>query len=221
MARLKKPIDYVNALRLSSDPEARRLGETLHRQRLQWTKSLRLEDLLQFMQSIQKNKERVGVAQLFGKFRAYSPEEFVYRLIQAKVSISKSLDVYWGEKCLIWRKDSQQHGMEMDIIVGRKLNKFIEPTVTVDAKVELDASRLKTALASFLLLKKRYSHVKCFLVYMIGEVHPLLPKLMEPWIDGIYQFSLDKDETTAFVKSVQEAVKQEKPSLFSLQRSAL
>jgi len=105
------------------------------------------------MQSIQENKERVGVSQLFGKFRAYSPEEFVYRLIQAKVSILKPLDVYWGEKCLIWRKDGQQHGMELDIIVGRKLNEFIEPTVAVDAKVELDASRLKTALASFLLLK--------------------------------------------------------------------
>ena len=31
---------------------------------------------------------------------------------------------------------------------------------------------------------------------------------MEPRIDEIYQFSLDKDEATVFVKSVQEAVKQ-------------
>jgi hypothetical protein len=31
---------------------------------------------------------------------------------------------------------------------------------------------------------------------------------MEPWIEGVYQFSLDKQETIAFVKSVQEALKQ-------------
>jgi len=36
----------------------------------------------------------------------------------------------------------------------------------------------------------------------------LLLKLMERWIDGIYQFSLDRDETTAFVESVKEAAKQ-------------
>ena len=186
MARLKKPIDYVKALRLSSDPETRRLGETLHKQYLKWTKGLHLKDLLEFMQNIQDNKERVGVAQLFGKFRAYSLEEFVCRLIQAKVSIPKSLDVHWGEKCLILKRNGQQHGMEMDILVGKKIGGFIEPTVAVETKVELDASRLKTALASFVLLKKRHSHMKCFLVYMIGEVRPLLLKLTEPWIDGIY-----------------------------------
>ncbi len=98
--------------------------------------------------------------------------------------------------------------MELDILTGRKLNKFIEPTVAVEVKVELDSSRLKTALASFLLLEKRYPHVKCFLVYMIREARSLLLKLTEPWIDGTYQFSLERDETTAFVKSVQEAVKQ-------------
>jgi hypothetical protein len=34
MVRLKKPIDYVNGLRLSSDPETRKLGESSIRMRL-------------------------------------------------------------------------------------------------------------------------------------------------------------------------------------------
>jgi len=59
MTRLKKPINYVNALRLSSDPETRKLGESLHKQYLQWAKSLHLKDPLKFMQSIQDNKERL------------------------------------------------------------------------------------------------------------------------------------------------------------------
>jgi len=42
----------------------------------------------------------------------------------------------------------------------------------------------------------------------ILRARSLLLKLIERWIDGIYQFSLDKDETTAFVESGQEAVKQ-------------
>lgn len=209
MARLKKPIDYVNQLLLNPNPDLRKLGENLQKQHGQWKRSLNLKHLLSFMKTIQENRDKIGVAQLFGKFRAYSFEEFVYRLIQAKVSILPPFNVYWGEKCLIWKGDDGEYGMELDVVVGKKLNQFVvEPQVAVEAKVELDASRLKTALTSFLLLKQRYPNVKCFLVYMFGEIDPLLMKLTAPWIDGIYQFSPHKDETTAFVGSVQEAVKQ-------------
>jgi hypothetical protein len=77
----------------------------------------------------------------------------------------------------------------------------------VEAKVELDASRLKTALVSFLFLKRRYPNV-VFPSLHVRRNLPLLLELTAPWIDGIYQFSLHKDETSAFVKSIQEAVKQ-------------
>ena len=166
MARLKKPKDYVNQLILNPNPDLRKLGENLQKRYGQWTRSLSLKHLINFVKTIQENRDKIGAAQLFGKFRAYSFEEFVYRLIQAKVLIPKPFNVYWGEKCLVWKDGDQEYGMELDVVVGKKLNQFIEPLVAVEAKVELDASRLKTALASFLLLKRRYPSAKCFLAYM-------------------------------------------------------
>lgn len=208
MARLKKPMDYVNQLLLNPDIDIRRLGENLQKQYEQWKRSLDLKHLLDFMKTIQENRDKIGVAQLFGKFRAYSFEEFAYRLVQAKVSIPKLFNVYWGEKWLVWKDGDLEYGMELDVVVGKKLDQFIEPLVAVEAKVELDASRLKTALASFLLLKQRYPNVECFLVYIFGEIDSLLLELTAPWIEGIYQFGPRRDEITAFVRSVQEAVKQ-------------
>jgi len=208
MSRLKKPVDYVDMLRLDPKREKRELGETLHGQYKRWTQSLRLNDLLGFIQTIQEGKDQIGVAQLFGKFRAYSLEEFVYRLIRARVSIPEPLGVYWGERCLIWRGSGREYGMEVDVLVGKKLDGFVQPVVAVDAKVELDASRLKTTLASFLLLKRCHPHAKCLLVYIRKEVDPPLLRLTEPWIDRVYQFSAERNETAIFVESVQAAVKQ-------------
>ena len=204
MARSKKPIDYIRELR--SSPNTRRLGESLYRQYVRWTRSLRLEDFLSFLQTIQDNKERIGAPQLFGKFRAYSFEEFVYRLLLNKVSIPKALDVYWGERCYVWREDSREYGMELDIVVARRFNKLVKPMVAVDAKVELDASRLKTSLASFLFLKRGNPEVKCFLVYLLRDIDALLLRLAEPWINGIYRLSVGGDETAVFIASIQQAL---------------
>jgi len=207
MTKMKKPTDYISHLSFSSNPKTRELGESLNKQYCDWTQSLQLKSLLNFLKTIQENKGEIGVAQLFGKFRAYSFEEFVYRLIQAEVSFPKSLGVYWGEKCLIWEETGQKYGMEFDVTVGKKLDDFVEPTVAIEAKVELDSSRLKTSLASFLLLKQRSLNVKCFLVYMLAEIDPLLLRLTKPWVDEIFQFSSERDETRAFIKSVQNAIK--------------
>lgn len=87
--------------------------------------------------------------------------------------------------------------MELDIVIGKKLNKLIQPAVAIDAKVELDASRLKASLASFCLLERWNPDVKCFLVYMFRDMDGLLLKLAEPWIDRIYELSIKKDETAA------------------------
>jgi len=207
MTKIKKPVNYINSLRFSSDSKTRELGESLHKKYLQWTQSLNLNSLIEFLKVIQENRERIGVAQLFGKFRACSFEEFVYRLILTKVSLTEELSLYWGEKCLIWKESGQKYGMELDVLVGRKIDDLVDAAVAIDAKVELDASRLKTTLASFLLLKQRNPNVKCFLVYMLGEINPLLLKLSEPWVDGVYQIGLERDETLVFLKSVQDALK--------------
>jgi hypothetical protein len=207
MTKLKKPVDYINDLRRSSSPKTRKLGEFLNKQYYDWTQSLQLEGLLNFLKAIEENKDEIGVAQLFGKFRAYSFEEFVYRLIQTEVSVPKPLSVYWGEKCLIWEGAGQKYGMEFDVTVGKKLDDFVEPIVAIDAKVELDSSRLKTSLASFFLLKQRSQNVKCFLVYTLAEIDPLLLNLTKPWVDEIFHFGPERDETRTFIKSIQKAMK--------------
>ncbi len=206
MAKMKRPRDYIGDLCSSPNPETRRLGETLRGQYSHWTQNLSLEDLTTFLKIIQENKDRIGAPQLFGKFRAYSFEEFVYRLIQTRISIPENLGVHWGEKCLIWKGKGKKYGMELDILIGKKLNEFVEARIAVDAKVELDAARLKTTLASFLLLKEWSPQVKCFLVYTRGEINPILLGLAKPWIDGIYQFNLERDETERFIKSLQDAI---------------
>jgi len=206
MARMKRPRDYIGDLCSSPNSETRRLGETLRGQYSHWTQSLSLEELTTFLKTIQEKKEKIGAPQLFGKFRAYSFEEFVYRLIQARILIPKNMGVYWGEKCLIWKEENQEYGMELDILIGKKLNEFVEARVAVDAKVDLDAARLKTTLASFLLLREWNSQVKCFLVYMREEINPVLLDLAKPWIDGTCQLTPERDETESFIKSFQDAI---------------
>jgi hypothetical protein len=204
----KKTVDYINELRFGSDQEKCVLGENLLRQYKGWTRSLRLKDLLDFLNCIQDNKEKIGAAQFFGKFRAFSFEEFIYRLLKTKLDIPRRLQVFWGEKCLIWKEDTQHYGIEVDIAVGRKLDGFIKPAVAVDAKVELDAARLKTALASVLLVKRLNPKTKCFIVYIRKEVNNLLLNAANTWIDGIFQFSLERDESDNFLTLVQNATLQ-------------
>lgn len=204
MARVKMPIDYIE--KISSKEETKELGQLLREQYLKWSRSLRLKDFLRFMKTIQDNKDSIGVAQLFGKFRAYSFEEYVYRLIVAKVLLPKNLRAYWCEKCLIWRNRKQAYGTEIDIAIGKKRGEFVDPVVVVEVKVELDASRLKTALASFVIIKNWNPKAKCFLVYLEKKVDQSLLELTKSWIDGIYNFSQGTNQVEAFLGFIKEAL---------------
>jgi hypothetical protein len=182
------------------------LGEELFRQYKRWTQSLRLTDLLDFLNSIQDSKESIGAPQFFGKFRATSLEEFVYRLLKTKLTLPKRLQVFWSEKCLIWKGNSQRYGVETDVSIGRKIDGFVKPLVAIDAKVELDASRLKTALASMLLIKRLNRKARCFIVYIRREISHSLLDAVDFWIDGIFHFSLRRNQTTDFLRIVQNAI---------------
>jgi len=197
LLRVKKTVDYINELRLSDSEEKRLLGNKLAVQYAKWTKTLNLQDFLGFANFIQENKAKIGVAQFFGKFRAYAFEEYIYHLLQAKISFPRHLQIFWGEKCLVWRKGGKGYAMEFDISIGKKINGFVEPNVVFDAKVELDSARLKTALASFVILKRWNSNVKCLLVYVVKDVDSALLELANYWIDGVFRLSLEKDETEA------------------------
>jgi len=208
MARLKKPVDYIAELQSSSDRNKRRIGEQLKMAYATWTKTLKTEDFLKFLELIQRNKEKIGAAQFFGKFRAFSFEEYVYHVLKTRVRIPKSLNVFWGRRCKVSAGKNGVYGIEADIAIGVEDNAFIKPEIVVDAKVELDASRLKTALASFMLVKAYNRKTRCFLVYIKREVDAALLKLARKWIDGIFEFNAEEKEVKKFIVAVQEALLQ-------------
>jgi len=207
MARLKKPINYIEEL--LKKPKSKTVGEKLRGQYYKWIKSLKIEDFCFFLDLIEKNRKVIGLAQFFGKFRAYSFEEYVYRLLKQKCSIPEKFEVYWGEKCRISKPNEEEYCMEADIIIGKKQNQCVKPKIVIDTKVELDASRFKNALASFMLIKRANLKAKCFLVYLKKEVDEALLHLADFWIDGIYNFSWKVGEIEKFLYDIQVALKVE------------
>jgi len=202
----KKTINYIRELCRSSDSQVSMLGEELLRGYEKWTRSLRLTDLLDFLNRIHESKEKLGTAQFFGKFRASAFEEFAYRLLKAKLNLPSSLQIFWGERCLIWTKRYQSYGVEVDIAIGKRRKDFVEPIVAVDAKVELDAARLKTALASMLLIKRLNRKTSCFIVYLKKEISNVLLEAVEAWIDGVFHFSPGQNGIANFLTVVRNAL---------------
>ena len=199
MTRVKKAINYINDLRLSKEETRRALGNLLLLKYEKWAETLSLKDFLDFNDFIMKNKTEIGAAQFFGKFRAYAFEEYVYRLLKERVCINKPLELFWGEKCPVWSKDGESYVLEFDISIGRKVQGFVEPLMVFDAKVELDSARLKTALASFMMLKHWKPKTKCVLVYVTRELEETFLELAKIWAEATFQFSLENDETEAFI----------------------
>ncbi|MEM3796816.1 MAG: hypothetical protein QXD34_00655 [Candidatus Bathyarchaeia archaeon] len=206
MARIKKAIDYINELCESKNEKQRALGETLRAQYKRWTETLTLEDFLKFSETIMENKAEIGAAQFFGKFRAYAFEEYIYRILKAKIHIEKPLEIFWAEKCLVWREKGKEYAMEFDVSIGTCKGELVDPMIVLDAKVELDSSRLKTAIASFAILKKWKPEAKCIVAYVKRELDDNLLKLARNWADGVFQFSLENNETEAFLIFVAKCV---------------
>jgi hypothetical protein len=184
----------------------RTLGNKLNAQYKKWASTLSLEDFIDFIKIIKENKDKIGVAQFFGKFRAYAFEEYIYQLLNAKIVFPSSLQLFWGEKCLVWKKERKEYAMEFDISIGRKVKCYVEPVVVFDAKVELDSSRLKTALASFAILKTWNPKTRCVLLYMNKELDDTLLEIAGHWVDGIFQFNLTNDECKAFLEYITECL---------------
>jgi len=207
LTRLKKPTDYVEDLCASQDVETRQIGFLLRRKYRAWTANLKVRDFEVFLNTIQRHKDKIGPAQFFGKFRAYAFEEYVYRLIKSKVLLPKGFDVFWGEGVQVRQEKGQTYNMEVDVSIGRygKYG-FIYPLVVVDCKVEIDASRLKTAIASFTLLKHFTPDVDCFLLYIRKDVGDLFFQLVRNWIDGAYQISIRNDESERFIESLRKVL---------------
>lgn len=208
MPRIKRAIDYIGALCVSEDKEKIALGEKLKQLYDKWLKTLNLQDFMHFLETIKKNKDKIGVPQFFGKFRAYAFEEYVYKLINAKCCVPKGLQTFWGEKCIVWREGENEYAMEFDVSIGKRVNNFVEPKVVFEAKVELDSARLKTALASFAILKQSNPKAKCILIYLIKDFDPFLFKLGEHWADGTFQLNTKTSAPNNFVNFVNKLLKE-------------
>lgn len=202
MARVKKALKYIEDLCLSRDEARKDIGERLKTLYYRWIKTLSLEDFLEFNETIKLNKDLIGAAQFFGKFRAFAFEEYIYRLIRRRVNVPVSLKIFWGEKCVVWRNFEKFYSVEFDVSIGLKEKDYVTPKIVFDAKVELDSSRLKTALASFILLKDWKPEAKCILVYIDRELNEALLDIAKSRIDGVFQLSLKNNETEAFLKFV-------------------
>ncbi len=202
MTRVKRALKYIEDLRLSSDEAKREIGELLENLYYRWIKTLSLKDFLEFNETIKLNKDLIGAAQFFGKFRAYAFEEYIYRLIKRRVDVPFSLKIFWGEKCVVWRKSEKFYAVEFDVSIGLKEEDYVDPKIVFDAKVELDSSRLKTALASFILLKDWKPEAKCILVYVDRELDEALLTLAKNRVDGVFQLNLRNNETEAFLNFV-------------------
>lgn len=183
--RRKRPKDYISQL-MSQGGEREKLGRILLKSHRKAIDDLAVEDLLAFLDIVQTNRRLLGFPQSFGKFRAYSLEEFVHELIRRKARIPKSLGIFWAEKAKI----TDTYGTEIDLMIGeRDKGHFIVPIVAIDCKVELDASRLKTSLASFSLVKQSAMGARCLLVYVRKEIDDELLDIARRQIDGLFCLS--------------------------------
>lgn len=206
MARLKKAIDYINFLCASKQRERQLLGEDLRRLYERWRSTLKLGDFLAFVDFIMVNKQLMGAAQFFGKFRAYAFEEYIYTLLINRCRLPHPMGIYWGEKCIVMHDGVKAYGMEFDVSVGVKNAGYVDPALVIDAKVELDSARLKASLGSFAILKRQKPEVKCALVYVLKELDEALLRLAGDWIDAFFNLSEDKDEVEGLINYVGSCV---------------
>jgi len=123
LPRIKRAVDCINAL-CSSESEAKSmLGNALKQRYERWLETLNLQDFLRFIETIKENKDQIGVPQFFGKFRACTFEECVYRLIVTKVDIPEHFNCFgarnalFGGKvetiCHVVRRFHRQKGKEL------------------------------------------------------------------------------------------------------------
>jgi hypothetical protein len=202
LVRIKKPIDYINDLCISGDSNKRLLGRSLQSSYERWTQTLAFSDFYDFMNLIRDRKAEIGSAQFFGKFRAYAFEEYIFRLLQKELPIHEPMKVFWGEKCMVLGGSGGSYAMEFDITIGKRKNNHIEPVMAIEAKVELDSARLKTAIGSFAILKSLKPEVKGLLVYMIKELNENFLKLAENWIDATFQISPENNQTESLLRFI-------------------
>lgn len=187
--RRKKTVNYIEQIAKYDY----KLGGKLRESYSRWIETLSIDDFNDFLDLIYEFKEDImrGLGRLLqtvGQFRAYSLEEYIYQLIRRRVRIPRSMDVYWNEDVAIWKLNSHTYTVRFDILIGSKNNKYVEPTIIVEAKVEVDAPRLKNVFMNFILAKTLKPNVKTILVYVNWNASQILKYITLKYVDRLYWF---------------------------------
>ena len=187
--RRRKALSYIEKL-MMYDYE---LGVKLRESYNQWIKTLSIDDFNRFLNLIYEFRENImrstgGLIQMIGQFRAYSLEEYVYQVIKRRVRVPAGMDVYWNDDVAVWRINSYVYTVRFDILIGSKNNRYVDPSIIVEAKVEVDAPRLKNVFMNFTLAKVLKPNVETILVYVRWNASQALKSITLKYINKVYWF---------------------------------
>jgi hypothetical protein len=86
-------------------------------------------------------------------------------------------------------------------LIGSKNDRYVDPSIIVEAKVEVDAPRLKNVFMNFTLAKMLKPNVKTILVYVKWNASQILKSIMSKYINGVYRFGYGcMDDVDMFVE---------------------
>jgi hypothetical protein len=187
--RRRKALNYIEKL-MMHDYE---LGVKLRESYNQWIETLSIDDFNRFLNLIYEFRENImrstgGLMQMIGQFRAYSLEEYVYQVIRRRVRVPVGMDVYWNDDVVVWRINSYVYTVRFDLLIGSKNNRYVDPSIIVEAKVEVDAPRLKNVFMNFTLAKILKPNVETILVYVRWNASQTLKSITLKYVNKVYWF---------------------------------
>ncbi|RLE69973.1 MAG: hypothetical protein DRJ37_07215 [Thermoprotei archaeon] len=198
--RRTKAINYIQLMKNNSNPEVARAGLELEELYFKWKKSLDVRDLVDFVEAIEEKyawalKKGLGrMPQSIGQFRAYALEEYIYD-ITSQV-LGNDYRILWNEKIPVWEEEFE-YSIAQDLAVLDYKGKL---KAVVEAKVEVDAQRLKAVLMNFSLLKISRKPF-CAIVYIRWNADEKLKFLARRiCVDEIFDFNRNPSEVERYKK---------------------
>jgi hypothetical protein len=200
--RRRKALNYIERLMMHDYGLGVRLRESYNR----WIETLSIDDFNRFLDLIYEFRGDImrnmgGLIQMIGQFRAYSLEEYVYQVVRRRVRVPVGMGIYWNDDVVVWRLNSYIYTVKFDVLIGSKNDRYVDPSIIVEAKVEVDAPRLKNVFMNFTLAKMLKPNVKTILVYVKWNASQILKSIMSKYINGVYRFGYGcMDDVDMFVE---------------------
>ena len=195
---------YIDKLLESGCPEAVRTGKKLKLEYEKFKTTLKVEDFTRFLDLILQNSNIImkalgGLPQLIGQFRAFSLEEYVLELLVKKAGVNRER-IFWNEDVIIWKRGSKVCKMKFDIVVGHMMKDTVYPLVTIEAKVDVDAPRLKASIFEALMVKRLYRDCKCLLAYVGWHAGEIWYEIAMAGFDSVYKLYGSEGDVERFIE---------------------